>query len=237
MTGDRAVSLAAAVLASLFFTTLSAAPILFASDGIELLLTGEFHGDEVSTATGERWMGLFRTDTGFELAGTTVTVEYIEDAVLDNKGKKTGKKVGVARKDNPVLLLRGIAGIEEGPVTRAFDGWDWLNPGVTREMGLAGKTYRLYAFGQGEDKWNIRDYGLILNSGGASQELVGYETCCDDSMPALIWAGDLDGDGALDLYLELSNHYNVARRTLFLSSLAGEGELVGKAAEFVTYGC
>lgn len=211
--------------------------LIFAATSIELLLTGEFHGDEVSAATGEQWLGLFRTDTGFELAETVVEIEYFEDPILDDTGEKTGKAVGVRRDGKPVFMLRGIAGLGEGPVASSFDGWDWLNPGVTKELQLAGKTFSLSAYGQGEDKWNIKDYSLTLSSGGVTQEIVRYETCCNDSMPALVWAGDLDGDGALDLYVDISDHYNVAERALFLSSLAGEGELVGKAAKFVTYGC
>jgi hypothetical protein len=49
----------------------------------------------------------------------------------------------------------------------------------------------------------------------------------------LQWAGDLDGDGKLDLVLNLSSRYDEdAEALLFLSSMARNGEMVGKAAGF-----
>jgi len=235
---DRKKKQVLAVMLSAALCILISSPTgLYGSDGVELITTGEFHGDEVTATDGERWTGLFRTDGGFELANKAVAVEYFEDAVVDGPGEKTGKRVGVENGINPIFLLRGINGLEEGPVASIFDGNRWLKPGATEDLGLEGTEYSLYATGEGKDEWSIEGYRLVLASGGKSQELAGYDICCDDSMPALIWAGDLDRDGRLDLFLDLSNHYNVGRRTLFLSSLAGDGELVGKAAEFVTYGC
>lgn len=46
----------------------------------------------------------------------------------------------------------------------------------------------------------------------------------------LLWAGDLDGDGKLDLMVNLSGYY--WETTLFLSSLAQPGKLVGKGGTF-----
>jgi hypothetical protein len=49
----------------------------------------------------------------------------------------------------------------------------------------------------------------------------------------LRWAGDLDGDGRLDLIMSLSSRAeDYATATLFLSSAAGPGELAGRAASF-----
>ena len=52
-----------------------------------------------------------------------------------------------------------------------------------------------------------------------------------------MWAGDLDGDGKLDLLLNLSTHYNLDSHRLFLSSMAKKGQLVGEAAVFDAVGC
>jgi hypothetical protein len=58
-----------------------------------------------------------------------------------------------------------------------------------------------------------------------------------DQMCSLRWADDLDGDGRLDLYMSLSNHYNVTEHTLLLSSHAKDGQVVGVAAVWRTTGC
>jgi hypothetical protein len=49
----------------------------------------------------------------------------------------------------------------------------------------------------------------------------------------LRWAGDLDADGKLDLLMSFSHRYGTdAATTLFLSSKAKDGQLVGQAADF-----
>jgi len=57
--------------------------------------------------------------------------------------------------------------------------------------------------------------------------------------PVLRWAGDLDGDGALDLLLDHTYlHYNVFRSMqLHLSSHTTDGALVGYAAGLYGYEC
>jgi hypothetical protein len=52
----------------------------------------------------------------------------------------------------------------------------------------------------------------------------------------VIWAGDIDGDGRLDMILNLTNHYNIWMPTLFLSTAARKGDMVGPVAQFVSYG-
>jgi hypothetical protein len=47
----------------------------------------------------------------------------------------------------------------------------------------------------------------------------------------------LDGDGRLDLYMWLSDHYNVIEHTLFLSSKAPADGLVERVAFWTTVGC
>ena len=59
----------------------------------------------------------------------------------------------------------------------------------------------------------------------------------DDTMFSLIWAGDIDGDGTLDLIMDLSTHYNSSNMTLFLSSKAEEGQLLKKVSCISTKGC
>ena len=53
----------------------------------------------------------------------------------------------------------------------------------------------------------------------------------------LKFAGDLDGDGKLDLLIDTTHHYNLSEPTLFLSSQAKDGELVHNVASFRTTGC
>jgi hypothetical protein len=59
----------------------------------------------------------------------------------------------------------------------------------------------------------------------------------DDASPALLFAGDIDRDGRLDLILDATDHYNLSRPTLYLSTQAADGELVHRVAEHEAVGC
>ena len=78
---------------------------------------------------------------------------------------------------------------------------------------------------------------MVLESDGISQTLYEWPHGFSDQHCELIWAGDLDGDGKLDLYIDLSDHYNVMGKTLFLSSKRQPGKLVERIAQFLTVGC
>jgi hypothetical protein len=82
-----------------------------------------------------------------------------------------------------------------------------------------------------------RNARLVLVFGELRQVLFSLQECGNDASWSLIWAGDLDRDGKLDLYVSVTQHYNVSQRKLFLSSTAGDKQLVREVAEFITSGC
>jgi hypothetical protein len=86
----------------------------------------------------------------------------------------------------------------------------------------------------------------ILSDGRINQILAEFSVTCTPEDPwdtgsvstGVIWAGDLDDDGRLDLIVDVSNHYNIVSAiVVFLSSLAREGQLVGRASGFWAVGC
>ena len=58
-----------------------------------------------------------------------------------------------------------------------------------------------------------------------------------ETQPKLLWAGDLDGDHALDLLIDVTDHYNVSRPTLFLSRGRRAGILLEPVAKHESVGC
>ena len=102
----------------------------------------------------------------------------------------------------------------------------FLAPGTTSRFAFAGKRYELVAKAQGEDVY--KNYTLLLNG-----ERICREAEVDGAYFRLLFAGDLDGDGKLDLVLSLPLHYENLRVVLFLSSCAPPGLQIGKAAEIV----
>lgn len=49
----------------------------------------------------------------------------------------------------------------------------------------------------------------------------------DDPKFALLWAGDKDNDGKIDLTMEMSPKYSCTKEVIYMSTLADSGQLVG----------
>jgi hypothetical protein len=169
-------------------------------------------------------------------------------AISPTVGDTTNKSLGTA-----ILLalfkpLRGLANLplHAGPITT------WLHAGMdsypaTRvetmdvliDMGKAGKATlvpRIFSSASGNSLDRDREPTLILGlrADGKRQQLGPYTWHLGSRALAgkdyLIWAGDLDGDGKLDLLMNFTDYF--WGTTLFLSSLAKPGELVGAAGHF-----
>jgi hypothetical protein len=98
-------------------------------------------------------------------------------------------------------------------------------------MSLGEREYSLALRGSRED---LTDAQVVLSDGHRSQRLYSTDGFVDDPHFNVPWAGDLDGDGELDLVVNLSRKYSVHPYLLLLSSVASNGELVGEAARFET---
>lgn len=213
----------------------------------KMVMVGEWHGEEVSAGEGETWFALHQTATGYALLEVIVSVELVEDEVIDLPPEKTGKKVSVAEDLKPLVLLRGLPQLKEGLVVAAASSELELRTDRSNQILFDGRPYWL-SFHCDEKHQSLEqaDCPLQLSFGSDSQTLQNYPiykpfsaeaSIASDVSPRILWSGDLDRDGRLDLLLDLTNHYNVSAPTLLLSGLANDGELVGFAAVFRTTGC
>lgn len=209
-------------------------------DSIVLLTTGSFHGNEVQARSGEQWLGLLPESSGFAWKPVTLTTRRVIDPFVDEAGKETGIEVSVAD-DDPVFLIKGAAGLLGNKVSTVLHDPEGLSFAEKDplEFALPGHApYRIsVVHGQPGSDSPGKASLLILESGGLRQVLYEWTDGFIDQHCELLWAGDLDGDGRLDLFLNLSGHYNVMERTLFLSSGRSEGDLVKRIAVFRTVGC
>ena len=215
---------------------------------IQILQVGQFHSNEVSAKSGEVWFGLYPTKNGYELISSRITVEAIYDPIVDNKDEKTGKKVAVDQPVKPLFLVKGVESLNGGLVKTVFSGREFLYPGQTMTLKFDEKDhYALAAFGEAGTRGVARPFGEIIiynyeikishSPWVHSQVLASFDAIAMDGRPILLWAGDLDRDGKLDLLMDLTNHYNVTVYTLFLSSMSKGNNLLQKVAEFRTVGC
>jgi hypothetical protein len=224
----------------------SASPLASAAPRVRLIETGEFHGDEVRARTGEQWLGLYVARTDSALSPTIVRVKRVHDPIVDGQpGERTGKRVTVRRRPEPVFLVREAGMLHPGKVTTVYHGETPLNDHSDVRLTVAGKTYHLRVTTRSRqrsehssDERLSDDARLVLATGKSRQVLYSLAGKSNDEGEwNLLWAGDLDHDGRLDLYVEVSWHYNLSQRKLFLSSQAKRGRLVREVADFSTEGC
>jgi hypothetical protein len=212
--------------------------------GVRLVETGGFHGDEVSARTGETWLGLYVSKGRSVLVPSVVKVEPANDAVVDEEPwQKSGRVVSVRRKADPVFLLSGTHALRPGPVLTSRAQETLLTNTSDVRLALAGDEYRLRVSTKDRSDTTVMsldDAKLVLSKGGLSQviyDLGGKGEETETVEWRLLWAGDLDGDRKLDLYVQVSGHYNISQHKLFLSSQAGARRLVREVAEFTMTGC
>lgn len=153
---------------------------------------------------------------------------------------KTGIKVAV-RQGEPILLLKGLIGLSATKVQSLLYSQSGLvfPPGEALAFALPGAApYKLHVTNRREyDDSPRAPSRLLLESNGHKQTLYEWPQGLLDEHCELIWAGDMDGDGKLDLLMVLSDHYNVLEYTLFLSSKRSSGSLVQRVAAFRIVGC
>ena len=206
-----------------------------------LMLPGEmYHSDEVHGKNGELWLGLLRTATGgYRTALVHAKVTAVQDPVVDEENQRTGKRVGIAEPGRPVFLLKGYDALAGRFVRTSVDGRFKLSQHAESNFYFAGRKIELQVQPSGrKEKFppgtTVEIFQVQLKQGEQVAPLPLVVT--DYNQVHLLWAGDLDGDGKVDLLFEDSG-YNWSSSRLFLSSAAKRGEAVAEVGQFYTTGC
>jgi hypothetical protein len=217
----------------------------FVAKGDDLLFTASFHGDEVRYKSGEKFLALVCKDAGScALQPVKIEVNREFDGILDAEGEETGKRVTAIGAEE-AFLIRG-KNLHPGPVTPATPSSTEILPiGAAQRITLGSETYTLqYRCGSKPDPDGMVDCALVLERGTTTQVLATFPAIDEngkinslDVEQSVAFAGDLDRDGRLDLVANVSGHWNEWHPALYLSSAAGDGELVRKVAEMITTGC
>ena len=110
--------------------------------------------------------------------------------------------------------------------------------GTVSKMELNGKPYLLRA-STGLSKDGSKLAVLVLQTEELTQVIDSLPHAVGEAtfVGNLLWAGDLDRDGKLDLYFEPYNEKGGLDSQLYLSSHAGKNELVKLVSIFGVMGC
>ncbi len=211
---------------SLLALTVAASPAL--AGGFDIITPGQHHGGVVERVSGKSWLGLFATD----LRPVKLTTKAVRDPV-DDDGKPpsvmTGLELSSDTKEQPRFLMRGLRAGAVKPLPAAEGRF--LGDMTPSELQFDSVRATLLA-----ERTGPTGTRLVLRVGEVKQTL--YEQKEGDTEGwSLLWAGDLDGDGLLDLVLSADHHYNTSTLRLFLSSHAKKGQLVREVATFTELGC
>jgi hypothetical protein len=106
-----------------------------------------------------------------------------------------------------------------------------LSRGEPFPLALGSRTYELRLEASRDDLFDAR---VVLREGTRRQVLYDAGGFADESHYDVVWAGDLDADGRLDLVTNFSRKYSDHPYALLLSSAAAGDGLVGEVAVFET---
>ena len=209
-------------------------------DSISIILPTSFASQDLdSTIESKTWVGLFTNDNDNSVTcyKTTLKMKPIHSPMFDKEGEMSGIKIyceGFA--NDPMLLVAGI----EIPENMQIDSYKGLKnsllPGESMQLG----DNTIKASGTMDEYSRVRDYKLLITgtkNGTSIEQIFLEQEYFDDAMIQFIWAGDIDKDGFPDLYMNISYKYSFSNPALFLSSKAGDNELLKLVAEIKLFGC
>lgn len=199
----------------------------------------DYHGDEVTASSKQAWLGLYKvSDRKYVLKPVKVSITRVHDAIVDEDAKaKTGKRISVAGKEKPVFVFSGIPQLKPGPVTASSITKDHMKPNDTVKAKVGDDTITWSVNGKEKPKEEYLKFSVVVSNSRGKQTLISAEHASLDQTPTLMWCGDLDGDGKADMIMDTSTDYNLSKVTLFLSTKAKKGKLVGEAAVQAATGC
>jgi hypothetical protein len=183
-----------------------------------VLETGSY--DQITIGDGEIWLGVYPAADHTEIRQCTLRVSRVPNPV---DGTYPNQVTKIACTDsNPLFMLKGSAKVKPGNVTALYRQGDDYPDKIA--VALNGKSYLL----QTSDTQSVER--LTLKAG--SQQMVLGECGSRDSIYP-VWAGDLDGDGRLDVYVRIEHHNFGVEQILFLSSADATGKaMTAQAAKF-----
>lgn len=205
---------------------------------VQLLEVGEFHGDEVKARTSGGWLGLFVSKSASTLRPTNIRVSRVFDPIVDDGTRTmTGKRVRIPQSIEPVFLVKNAPALRPGVIKTILAERTSLSVGESISLTLEKQHYQIKFVSTSNDAKPAPGNAKVqVIREGITQPLFS-NLSRDEGGFAILWVGDLDGDGKLDLYVNAAPHDNVESKRLLLSSKAGNGQLVREVARFDTTGC
>jgi len=204
-----------------------------------------YRKSEVVAKTGENWLGLYIDSENSYIKNSKVKV--ISDDEYGYADEET-VKLEFRQNRKPFILLKNSKSLKEGSVTTLYhkvydcdeevqDTSNVINRNFHRDFQINNVNYRLSAK-DAETKSGEKVLALVLETEYESQIVTYGPYFNGEFLGHLLWVGDLDNDGKIDLYINFNDfEKGYFDSKLYLSSEAEKGKLVKEVAGFFTAGC
>ncbi len=176
----------------------------------------------------DEWMGVFETDSGFELKSVELQLPWQSDP-LEDWERPAGRRIRLPEEtETPLFLVSSSEPVfTPGPLVTLIH---------TQFLRLPRSTsITLFAPGLAEARLYTTEEGLFLSCSEIQQHITDTYPGRNRSgeFVGVVWAGDLDGDGKVDLLIDdVDDSYHVYDWNLYLSTEASPDQLVGWVASF-----
>jgi len=196
---------------------------------------------ETGTSSGTSTIDFWRKEEAGEWGGVgwlgwswdDAELRPVELIVRDRPNDFAGDDENVTVQSQPdvTFTVRCVPQLKTGPIVSAgIANWSLQSDGRLR-VALGSRKYEVSMQSARDDQ---TDAQIVLTEGGRRQVLYSADGFVDEPHYNVVWAGDVDRDGRLDLIVNLHRKYSWHPYRLLLSSAAAAGQLVGDAALFET---
>lgn len=195
--------------------------------GPAILGPGRYYASDVPPLAGD-WWALSKGSRGWELRPASLQVEPMA-MQGDKKGRKSGLEITV-KGDEAALLLRKVPGAAS---FRAVTGVErMVTSGETLQDQRVKGTLGATAFSLWSEPASLgRSQGYVVKIDLEGREDVLFlNPVCEGCGWELMWAGDLDADGKLDLLIGTTDQDDFGTLRLFLSGAALPGRAMKQVA-------
>lgn len=208
-----------------------------------LIPGGRYEVGTIEKNIDESWMELYRDSvTGkYHISKAKYSIEtYYDECLGENQGSLTSLREGLFFINMPTLKMGVIDSIDIGTgyaapdrnLTITFNGSHYTLR-VTAEVS----DDEFHPFDQDQEYGYWKNYRMTLRKDNLSEVPLFDIKEFSNSVLRLLFAGDIDGDGKLDLVFDSHEWYESVAVTVFLSSIAPNGIIVKAGVAELSYDC
>lgn len=202
----------------------------------KILIPFDYRQCKVDTLIDDTWVELYKKGQKYYLSKAEYTIGKEWDEIIgDSVSTLTSERDVILYVNHLPSKMGKVNSVDLHIAPNSFLDSFYLEPGTPLRFTFEGKHYELKTKEKVFTKHGNQSYeGIILLNG---KQIV-RRTNLDKVDFSLMFAGDIDGDGKLDLVFNLSGEFGELYVALYLSSCALPGQLVRKVSEVVDdFGC